>query len=74
MSLRDGKKKMSKSDPSDNSRINLTDEPEVIYDKIRRATTDSIATVKSSELRPEVTNLISIYSSVANISTKEVED
>lgn len=45
MSLRDGKKKMSKSEISDNSRINLTDDPEVIYDKIRRAKTDSIQSV-----------------------------
>lgn len=68
MSLRDGKKKMSKSDPSDNSRINLTDDPEVIYDKIRRATTDSIAVIKASEHRPEVTNLLRIYSSITDES------
>ena len=43
MSLKDGRKKMSKSDPSDNSRINLSDDPEVIYSKIRKATTDSIS-------------------------------
>jgi tryptophanyl-tRNA synthetase len=42
MSLRDGKAKMSKSDSSDNSRINLQDEAEVIYDKIKKAKTDSI--------------------------------
>ena len=45
MSLRDGTKKMSKSDLSDNSRINITDEPEVIYEKIIKAKTDSIAAV-----------------------------
>lgn len=73
MSLRDGKKKMSKSDPSDFSRINLTDDPEVIYDKIRRATTDSIGTIQASEHRPEVTNLIRIYSSVTDLTIKEVE-
>ncbi len=42
MSLRDGKVKMSKSDASDNSRINLDDEPEIIFDKIKKAKTDSI--------------------------------
>jgi len=42
MSLKDATKKMSKSDPSDNSRINLLDEPEVIYSKIMKAKTDSI--------------------------------
>jgi tryptophanyl-tRNA synthetase len=45
MSLRDGTKKMSKSDISDNSRINLTDEIEVIYDKIIKSKTDSIPIV-----------------------------
>ncbi len=40
MSLRDGTKKMSKSDPSDNSRINLTDDSDAIAQKIRRAKTD----------------------------------
>lgn len=45
MSLRDGNKKMSKSDSSDMSRINLTDEVEVIYDKILKAKTDSIPLV-----------------------------
>jgi len=44
--LRDGNKKMSKSDLSDNSRINLTDKPEVIYEKIMRAKTDVIAKVE----------------------------
>lgn len=73
MSLRDGKKKMSKSDPSDNSRINLTDQPEVIYDKIRRATTDSIPKIKASEHRPEVSNLIRIYASITNTTNEEVE-
>ena len=46
MSLKDGTKKMSKSDTSDNSRINIDDEAEVIYDKIKRAKTDSIGKVK----------------------------
>ena len=46
MSLRDGAKKMSKSDPADFSRINLTDEPELLIDKILKAKTDSISQVK----------------------------
>lgn len=46
MSLRDAGFKMSKSDKSDFSRINLDDEPEVIFDKIRKAKTDSITSVK----------------------------
>jgi len=51
MSLKDGTKKMSKSESSDSSRINLTDTPEVIYDKIKKAKTDSISTVISSRFQ-----------------------
>jgi tryptophanyl-tRNA synthetase len=50
MSLKDGNKKMSKSDPSDFSRINLTDDPEVIIDKIMKAKTDSIPKVDGCEV------------------------
>ena len=46
MSLKDGNKKMSKSEISENSRINITDDAEVIADKIRKAKTDSITKVK----------------------------
>lgn len=46
MSLRDGTKKMSKSDPHDFSRINLVDDPELVIDKIIKAKTDSISKVK----------------------------
>lgn len=73
MSLRDGTKKMSKSDPSDQSRINLTDDPDAIANKIRRAKTDSEAlpdTVEALEKRPEAENLIAIY---AALSDNEVE-
>ncbi|KRX01142.1 Insulin-like growth factor binding protein, N-terminal [Pseudocohnilembus persalinus] len=73
MSLRDGKKKMSKSEISDNSRINLTDDPEVIYDKIRRAKTDSIQSINAGENRPEVTNLLKIYASVTDRSVESIE-
>lgn len=58
MSLRDGNKKMSKSDASDNSRINLNDEIEVIYDKIIKAKTDSIPVVKVSII---INKIILIY-------------
>jgi tryptophanyl-tRNA synthetase len=62
MSLRDGTKKMSKSDPSDLSRINLIDDSDLIMQKIKKAKTDSIAEVSyNKEQRPEVSNLIDIY-------------
>lgn len=62
MSLRDGTKKMSKSDPSDFSRINMTDSADVITQKIKKATTDSIEGIYYDEAnRPEVSNLLSIY-------------
>ena len=60
MSLRDGTKKMSKSDPSENSRINMTDGPDDIVQKIRRAKTDPQPlpeTVEGLDGRPEATNL-----------------
>ncbi len=62
-SLRDGTKKMSKSDPSDQSRINLKDDKDIIYQKLKRAKTDSIAEITyEPETRPEVANLLGIYS------------
>ena len=69
MSLKDGSKKMSKSDFSDLSRINLTDEKDQIINKIKKAKTDSLpipSTVKELDNRPEARNLIGIYSSLAN--------
>ena len=74
MSLRDGSKKMSKSDPSDNSRINLTDGPDKISKKIRKAKTDAgevPGTVKEMEGRPEVKNLVGIYSALSGRSDKQ---
>jgi tryptophanyl-tRNA synthetase len=68
MSLRDGTKKMSKTDESDNSRINLTDSADTIAQKIRKAKTDPEAlpdTVKGLEGRPEAENLINIYAGLA---------
>lgn len=63
-SLRDATKKMSKSDPSDMSRINLTDDPDTIAKKIRKAKTDSEPGLSfDSESRPGVSNLIAMYAS-----------
>jgi tryptophanyl-tRNA synthetase len=69
MSLKDGMKKMSKSDPSDLSRINLTDSKEEILNKIKKAKTDpSPLPEEAKELseRPEAENLLGIYSSLKN--------
>ena len=71
MSLRDGKKKMSKSDISDSSRINLTDTKEEISNKIKKAKTDALPlpdTLEELEDRPEASNLLNIYSSLSNQS------
>ena len=69
MSLKDGTKKMSKSDPSNLSRINLTDEKEEISNKIKKAKTDPMpmpSTIKELTDRPEAENLLGIYSSLKN--------
>ena len=68
MSLRDGTKKMSKSDASDNSRINLTDDADTIAQKIRKAKTDPEplpSEEKGLEARPEADNLVGIYAALA---------
>ncbi len=73
MSLRDGTKKMSKSDPSDQSRINLTDDADTIAQKIRKAKTDPEPLPDSYEelkSRPEAKNLVDIYSALSG-ETKE---
>jgi tryptophanyl-tRNA synthetase len=75
MSLRDGSKKMSKSDPSDQSRINLTDDADTIALKIRRAKTDPDPLPhdeKALEKRPEADNLVGIYAACAGITKAEV--
>lgn len=77
MSLRDGQNKMSKSDPSDMSRINLTDDADKIANKIKRATTDALPIPQSlPELvgRAEVDNLVGIYAALADISKEAVLD
>jgi len=70
MSLRDGKKKMSKSDPSDYSRINLTDDADAIAQKIRKAKTDPEPLpleAEGLEARPEADNLVGIYAALAGM-------
>jgi tryptophanyl-tRNA synthetase len=68
MSLRDGTKKMSKSDASDYSRINLTDDADAIAQKVRKAKTDPAplpSEEKGLEPRPEADNLVGIYAALA---------
>ena len=75
MSLRDGTKKMSKSEESDNSRINLTDTPDLIAQKIKRAKTDPLplpATVEELATRPEADNLLGIYAALTDKSLEAV--
>jgi tryptophanyl-tRNA synthetase len=75
MSLRDGTTKMSKSDPSDMTRINLTDDADAITQKIKRATTDSEPlpeTVEGLKGRPEVANLVGIYAANTNMTAQQV--
>ena len=75
MSLRDGTKKMSKSDPSDYSRINLTDDAETITLKLRKAKTDSEPLphdIEGLKARPEADNLIGIYAGLAGITKEAV--
>ena len=71
MSLRDGKKKMSKSEDSDQSRINLKDNKDLIDQKIKKAKTDNDSIpseINGLKNRNEATNLISIYASLNGIS------
>jgi len=85
MSLRDGKNKMSKSDISDYSRLNLTDSADDISNKIRKAKTDPLPLPGTDSLdtegnfkeeiiiaRPEAVNLLNIYSALSNENTKKV--
>ena len=79
MSLRDGTRKMSKSDASDNSRINLTDSVDVIERKFRRARTDPEPVPDGSEAggtratRPEAFNLLEIYAALADTTLAEAQ-
>ena len=72
MSLTDGSSKMSKSDPSDGSRINVLDPPKVIRDKVKRCKTDAFKGIEwDNPERPEATNLLNIYLSVQPDRTRE---
>ena len=74
MSLKDGNKKMSKSEPSDLSRINLTDEKDQIVNKIKKAKTDTLpmpSTLDELKKRPEAKNLIGIYSSLTDLELEK---
>ena len=75
MSLRDGTRKMSKSDPSDLSRINLTDDADAIALKIRKAKTDPDPlpeSVEGLEERPEARNLVGIYAALSDRTAAQV--
>jgi tryptophanyl-tRNA synthetase len=75
MSLRDGSVKMSKSDPSDNSRINLTDDADAIAQKIRKAKTDAeLLPEKLDDLtgRPEAQNLVGVYAALSGRTAQDV--
>ena len=76
MSLKDGLKKMSKSDPSDFSRINLSDDKDLIINKIKKSKTDTLPMPGQNddlEKRPEVLNLLGIYSSLSNQNLDKVK-
>lgn len=75
MSLRDGTRKMSKSDPSDQSRINLTDDADMIAAKIRKAKTDPEPLPETAEGlkdRPEAKNLVNIYAALSGQTVDQV--
>ena len=75
MSLRDGTKKMSKSEESDYSRINLKDDADEINKKIKKAKSDSEQipdNIKVLEKKPEALNLLNIYSEISKVSLEEV--
>ncbi|MEA1013206.1 tryptophan--tRNA ligase [Sphingomonas sp. LY54] len=75
MSLRDGSAKMSKSDPSDMSRINLTDDSDAVAQKIRKAKTDAEPLPESFDAlaeRPEARNLVGIYAALSGESADQV--
>ena len=77
MSLKDGLKKMSKSEVSDLSRINLTDNKDQIINKIKKAKTDTLplpSTIEELEKRPEAKNLIGIYSSLKDSTLQKSID
>lgn len=73
MGLDDATKKMSKSNPNPNSRINLLDSPDLIRSKIMKATTDSEGIVKFDKSRPGIYNLLEIYLTLTGDSKEDIE-
>ncbi len=74
MSLQDGTKKMSKSDESDLSRINLEDSADVIEKKVKKAKTDSFSEISYDESRLEIYNLINIFAAMSGKSPQAIAD
>ncbi len=72
MSLQDGSSKMSKSDESDLTRINLNDNPDLIVKKVKKAKTDSVAIIEYNENRPEIYNLLNIFASLAKRDAQDI--
>ena len=72
MSLQDGTKKMSKSDESELSRINLSDDSDLIRKKIKKCKTDSMPGISYDEARPEIYNLLNIFSGVTGKKAEEI--
>ncbi len=73
MSLKDGTKKMSKSDDSDYSRINLTDSADMIMNKFKKAKTDSIAEITyDPDNRPDISNLLKIFSVLSGVKIEKL--
>ena len=75
MSLRDGSKKMSKSDPSEMSRIELVDDADTVMKKVKKAKTDPEPLPSESAglvCRPEALNLVTIYAAVSDITVEDV--
>jgi len=73
MSLQDAHSKMSKSDENENAFVSLMDSPDVIRRKFKRAITDSDTCVRFGDDKPEISNLLSIYSAFANVTIEEAE-
>ena len=73
MSLQDPSKKMSKSDPSKKSCINLIDDPEMIRIKIQKAKTDSLGKIKYDSMRLELQNLLHIYAAIEGKDVKKID-
>ncbi len=73
MSLKDGTAKMSKSDPSELSRINLTDDADTIAKKVKKAKSDTIEGISyDKEARPEVSNLLTIFAAVTDSTVEAI--